>query len=97
MSTYLCPTCQGRGSVGVYSRTGGQVDAISTTTCLACAGTGSIGPKWAYVAICPYCGTEHETDVVNAAGECPTVSCYGETHCVDKRHPTMIEEYDENF
>jgi len=42
MSTYLCPSCAGRGSVGVYSRTGGQVDAISTTTCLTCGGSGSI-------------------------------------------------------
>ena len=45
MSTYLCPTCAGRGSVGVYSRSGGQVDAISTTPCLTCGGKGSIGER----------------------------------------------------
>ena len=45
MATYLCPSCAGRGSVGVYSLSGGQVDAISTTTCLTCNGTGSIGGR----------------------------------------------------
>jgi hypothetical protein len=93
MATYLCPACNGIGEVP-YS----TVDPlIQATTCLTCAGTGSISPKWAYVAVCPYCGTEHETDVVNAAGECPTVSCCGETHCVDKRHPSMREEHEDIF
>jgi hypothetical protein len=96
MSTYLCPSCQGRREVGVSPTFGDTAFATSATTCLTCGGTGSIGPQWAYIAVCPYCGTERDTDVVNAAGECPTVSCCGETHCVDKRHPSLREEY-ENF
>lgn len=58
-TTYLCPACQGRGYTGVYS---GEY-AISTTTCLTCAGKGSIGApapeqitEWEYDATCPRCG-----------------------------------------
>jgi hypothetical protein len=39
------------------------------------------------IAVCPYCGKEHPTDVVNVAGECPTVACCGEMHCYEKGGP----------
>ena len=61
MSTYLCPSCQGRREVGVFPTFGDTACATSTTTCLTCGGTGSIGapePKteWEYDATCERCG-----------------------------------------
>ena len=56
------------------------------------AGDRAQAEQWAYVAVCPYCGNERDTDVVNAAGECPTVPCCGETHCLDRNHPENKHE-----
>ena len=59
MSTYLCPSCQGRGNEAVYSNSGGARDIVSSQPCMTCAGKGSIGasePKG--YADCPKCKGE---------------------------------------
>jgi hypothetical protein len=82
MSTYLCPSCQGRGSVGVIA-TFGFPHATSTTTCLSCGGTGAIGaPTREIIGFrCVFCGTAHAP-----RGDChygADVACCGEVGKVE--------------
>ena len=53
----LCPACNGIGEVSYAS----PDDIVTATTCLTCAGKGSIGPsplktEWTYDATCERCG-----------------------------------------
>lgn len=60
-------------------------------------GAVSLKPPRDLIAVCPYCFKEYDTDVVNAAGECPTVNCCGENHCYAKYGPLDTEDENENF